>query len=444
MRIAPNQLSYISIAAWRDIYGARGLAVPGSGDSPKKAAQMRKEELVFPGEDFEFFAEAGAKPMISCDARNHARHRRIVGHAFSHRALREYEPTLIRHVDLLMHRLRDCAARGELVNIVAWFNFVMFDITSSLVFGETFGCLGKGEYHPWVARVFPGMKLIAWSGVVAGIPGLATVIDWLIPKALVREANAHIQEVVDMTGKRMAAHPAQPDFMTHILSHNTHEKASGLSVEELYLDAQLLTIAGSETTATHLSGAVYYLSQHPAARMALIRELRAAFKSEDEILPDALSQLPYLNAVINETLRLYPPGAINMPRTVPRCGATIDGAFVPGGMEVGIAQFAAYRSPLYFKDPLKFVPERWMGLDDEYAGDKREVFQPFSYGPRNCVGQNLAIIELRLVLARLLWALDVSALPGQEGWPRQKTYLSWVKPPLMVGLSSPVATGLVQ
>ncbi len=122
-----------------------------------------------------------------------------------------------------------------------------------------------------------------------------------------------------------------------------------------------------------------------------------------------------------------------MPRTVPPGGAIIDGRFVPGSSVVGIAQFAAYRSSNHFREPSRFAPERWMG-GAEFLSDQRDVFKPFSYGPRNCIGQNLAVLELRFVLARLLWRFNVHVMPGQDGWMRQRTFLSWEKPELMVQL----------
>jgi cytochrome P450 len=333
-----------------------------------------------------------------------------------------------------MNRLHEFALKSIAINIVDWFNFTMFDITSQLTFGETFGCLAQSKYHPWVARVFPGMKLIAWSGVIAKIPGLGTAIQWVLPKRLVEEANTHIQMVVKSTDKRISAIPNRPDFMSYILRHNNGQWEASLSKDELYLDSQLLVIAGSETTATLLSGAIYYLSRNLDAMACLKDTLRSTFQFENEITPAAVSRIPYVVAVINECLRLYPPGAINMPRTVPPGGAIIDERYVPAGTVVGIAQFAAYRSPLHFTQPLDFIPERWEA-DGVYANDNKDIFQPFSYGPRNCIGRNLAILEIRYILARLVWKFDLEVLPSQEHWPtKQKTYLSWVKPPLMLRL----------
>ncbi|KAL8388156.1 hypothetical protein RB595_009417 [Gaeumannomyces hyphopodioides] len=481
VRIAPGQLSYISNDAWRDIYAAKGTVQScdlqktldsakaqeqGMSSSGKahlaktpKARQMSREEMTFPGDEFEFFG-GDAKPMISCDPVNHARHRRVIGSAFSDLAVRAYEPVVMERTTLLLKRLEEHAATRQAVDVVDWFNFAMFDITSTLVFGRRgggeagasagcFGCLERGGYHPWVARVFPGMKLIALSEVVAAVPGLGALVGRLVPRRLVDEAAAHVQVVRDLVERRiaMAEDPAAPDFMTHILKRN---EGGGLSRDELYLDAQLLAIAGSETTATLLSAAVHLLSQNPTARARFVAALRAEFKTEADVMrAGAAGSIPYVAAVVNETLRLHPPGAINMPRTVPAGGAVIAGRFVAGGSTVGFAQYAAYRSPTHFTDPLAFVPERWMagtsaggvgGEEEEeeasrFAGDSVDVFRPFSYGPRNCVGQNLALLEVRHVIARLYWRFDVEVLAGQESWAvSQKTYLSWVKPPLLVRL----------
>ncbi|KKY14815.1 putative cytochrome p450 [Diplodia seriata] len=98
---------------------------------------------------------------------------------------------------------------------------------------------------------------------------------------------------------------------------------------------------------------------------------------------------------------------------------------------VAVAQYTAYRSPLYFKDPEKFIPERWLpgtGYDD----DRRDVVQAFSYGPRNCIGKNLAYHEMRVILAKMLWNFDFEVCPESEGWINQKSYTLWQKNPLWV------------
>lgn len=102
---------------------------------------------------------------------------------------------------------------------------------------------------------------------------------------------------------------------------------------------------------------------------------------------------------------------------------------------MGMAQYAVFRSPFNFKDPDSFIPERWAEDNDKYASDKKEALQPFSYGPRNCIGRNLANIEMRLILAKMIWHFDVELTEEALGWPdKQMIYTSWEKIPLMIKL----------
>jgi cytochrome P450 len=100
-----------------------------------------------------------------------------------------------------------------------------------------------------------------------------------------------------------------------------------------------------------------------------------------------------------------------------------------------IPHYAAYHSPSHFKNPDSFVPERWLPEGQaEYGSDHKDVVQPFSYGPRNCLGKNLAYHEMRLVLASVLLSFDLELCEESEGWTDQKVFLLYVKGPLMVRL----------
>lgn len=104
-------------------------------------------------------------------------------------------------------------------------------------------------------------------------------------------------------------------------------------------------------------------------------------------------------------------------------------------------QWAVYREAAYFQEPDSFIPERWLPAshpdhDKKYDSDNKAVFHPFSHGPRNCIGKNLAYAELRMVLARFLYRFDYELLPGQDDWhSSQRTFIVWEKPPLMVKLT---------
>lgn len=107
---------------------------------------------------------------------------------------------------------------------------------------------------------------------------------------------------------------------------------------------------------------------------------------------------------------------------------------------------SAFLSPANFHRPYDFLPERVAGASDPsspFAHDKRAALQPFSYGPRNCIGKNLAYAEMRLLLAKLLWHFDWELEEGMEGWTRQKSFAIWERGPLIVKLM-PVMRGEVK
>lgn len=181
--------------------------------------------------------------------------------------------------------------------------------------------------------------------------------------------------------------------MSYILKAQGSDKA--MSLPEIYTAAQVLIVAGSETSATALLGATYLLLANPSTFTLLAREIRSAFSDdEDQITLQAVSSpkdLPYLHAVIEEALRLCPPGPGTFPRRVPRGGRVVCGRFVPGGMTVGVHQTATHRSERNFVEAGEFRPERWLpvgaGGDEKYEADIKACFQPFSFGPRNCIGK---------------------------------------------------------
>ena len=157
---------------------------------------------------------------------------------------------------------------------------------------------------------------------------------------------------------------------------------------ELESTASGFVVAGSETSATLLTFATWFLLRNPTHLQNLTNEVRAAFESDSEITMLSVNNLPYALAVLEETLRLYPPGAGIPPRMTSQDGpgAAVLGKYVPPGTVLSVSQYAAFRSLLNFCDPDSFVPERWLG-DPLYKGDNTAIFHPFSYGPRNCIGQ---------------------------------------------------------
>jgi cytochrome P450 len=155
-----------------------------------------------------------------------------------------------------------------------------------------------------------------------------------------------------------------------------------------------------------------------------VAEVRGAFKSETDVTIDELAKLPYLNACIEEGLRMYPPISSGLPRVTPQEGAMIAGKSVPGNVSVAVNHWATYQSTVNFLNPSTFVPERFLG-DPKYANDNFAALQPFSTGPRNCIGKNLAYHEMRLLLTMMLLTFDISLEEESKDWKNQKVFIFW-------------------
>lgn len=142
--------------------------------------------------------------------------------------------------------------------------------------------------------------------------------------------------------------------------------------------------------ATFLSGVTYNLLMNPDILTKIQTLIRTTFPTAESINILTLNQMPYLTAILEEGLRTYPPVPNDLPRVTTSEGSTICGRYVPPNTVVSVPNLAAYMSERNFKNAHKFVPERWEKDDESrgiYKDDDRKVLQPFSFGPRNCIGR---------------------------------------------------------
>lgn len=126
---------------------------------------------------------------------------------------------------------------------------------------------------------------------------------------------------------------------------------------------------------------------------------------------------------IQEALRMYPPRPSRRPPRPTPGGQTILGAYIPQGIRISVHHSTMSLSPKNFFSPDQYDPERWLPSDDAdypYRDDQRDALQPFSYGPRDCIGRNMAWHEVRLLAAKLLLPLDLELCEESRGWRDQK------------------------
>ena len=235
-----------------------------------------------------------------------------------------------------------------------------------------------------------------------------------------------------MRRKNDRSRDGRGDFMEALLKYS--EEKEPILDEELAANAHILFVAGSETTATLLAGVTYWLLKTPEAYAKATKEIRDAFEKEDDITFSAATKIPYTLACLEEGLRMYPPVPTCLTRITP-APAEISGYKVPGHTQVGVHQMSANYSSKNFHEPGKFRPERWLpeAMQDPlspYHNDVLDSRQPFSVGPRNCIGRSLAFVEMRHILARVLWNFDLELVDKEENWMKQKTYALREKLPL--------------
>lgn len=279
-------------------------------------------------------AENGIHSILSANDADHSRYRRLLSHAFSDRALREQEPLLQHYIDFLVRRLREYASTpSSTVDMVQWFNFTTFDIVGDLALGSSFGNLEKARYDGWISVIFAQFKLAALA-VTFRFFGLDGILKAMLPKSAIEKRKRHAETANAKIHRRLEKEEGgkdeqRNDFMTYVRRYNDEK---GMSVLEIEATFRALVVAGSETTATALSGILGYLLQTPTAMDELVKEVRSAFSHESEIVAAKVDGLAYLNAVIEEGLRMCPPVALGMPRLVPEGGSTVSGYPLPAGV----------------------------------------------------------------------------------------------------------------
>ncbi|CAH0054086.1 unnamed protein product [Clonostachys solani] len=425
LRTAPDEVTFAQPDAWADIFQLR----PGHQQFLKDPIWWKRQ----PG-----------KPdsLISAiDPESHARVRRALAPAFTTRALRSQEHVLYRYVNLLVERLQETVkarpqeAEHAVVDMSPWFNFTTFDIFGDLGYGESFDCLQNSRYHPWISLLFNSVKAASYVAAARYYPVVEYLLLKCIPASLRKMADDHYRQIVDKVDRRFNWELDRPDIMSHVMK--VKDEPEGMTTDQIYATFMVLTTAGSETTATVLSGTLNYLTANQDKLRKLESEILRAFQSRDEIKLDTLKDLAYLNAVIREGLRLCPPIPWMLPRQVPPPGDTVCGVWLPGGTSVSIQAYTMNRDPRCFHLPTSFVPERWLpeALTDNnsvFYKDQRHGLQPFSVGPRNCMGQHLAMAEMRLILASLVWTFGFQSAGPQLRWEDLRTFLLVEKKPVNV------------
>lgn len=235
---------------------------------------------------------------------------------------------------MLVKKLRGMASvqgnrkQGALVNMTDWISFFTMDVIGDLAFGEPFGCLAKGEYHDWVRTLFQYLKGVAIAAAPRYYPATDYLFQKMILQSVIDGQRRHMQYANDRINRRLDLGSERPDFTTAFMKNNVDFKI--MSRDEILSTFGFVIVGGSETSATTLTGIFNHLSRRPEITTRLSKEIRDRFKEEKDIVIDAIHDLPYLQAVLDEGLRICNPIPGGLSREVSEGGDTYAGVFLPG------------------------------------------------------------------------------------------------------------------
>ncbi|PWN17756.1 cytochrome P450 [Microstroma glucosiphilum] len=354
----------------------------------------------------------------------HAARRRQWDPAFSVASLREYQSTVAEKTRELMDLVtsdiksafsgtsRACRNEYAVLDVNKYLGWYAFDLMGELGWGRSFDLLHSESNRIMVKTIHENLHYIAPAGAV---PYMAMIFNYSTHNPM-REYRAWLLRAVQWrmhqgqtsagTGK------AHLDVFGHLLgekesSDDTKARRPKPKLLDLLLDANLLTIAGSDTTSNVLSLAIVELSQSPRILSDLRKELAKVFQPDNED-PSLLAReeaTPLLHAVIRETLRLWPVIPAGPPRSMTRDVCLPGDRVVPAGACLSVPIGIVQRDPSNFVRPMEWLPERWLNPED-YQPHNLSAYAPFGYGSTGCVGKGLAWMELRSVLAGFVTRFD--------------------------------------
>lgn len=202
-----------------------------------------------------------------------------------------------------------------------------------------------------------------------------------------------------LIARRRAGSEEHGDYVSMLMSARDKDTGAGMSERELIDEIMTLVVSGHETTANGLIWTWYLLSQHPEAQSRLHTEVDSVpvpAAASGAALAPARERLVYTRQVIDEALRLYPPGWLLSRRTIE--ADVLSGYEIPGGSDILLPLYLLHRHPHFWPDPEAFMPERF--APDREGERSRFAYMPFAAGPRHCIGESLALEEMLMHVHR--------------------------------------------
>lgn len=301
-------------------------------------------------------------------------------------------------VDTLLQKVDKVSKTGEIVDYHRWLQSLTMDVILSTAFGVKAGTQTvENDPITELAKKATSPKPIV--GLLM-LPFGAELFKYLPDPFSFDQIGSIAKKIITERAKANVGGKAnRKDLLQLMLDAKEETGGEKVDNEDIQAQSLMFLLAGYETSSTTLSFICYHLALDTHAQDKLREEIDRVWpENEDCPSYDVLHKMVYLEMVINEVLRLYPPAFFLQRDCNEAC--TIKGVHVPKGMPVMITSYAVHRDPEIWPEPERFNPERF----SEANKAKRHpyAYMPFGYGPRNCIGMRFAFLEIKLTLVKLL------------------------------------------
>jgi cytochrome P450 len=352
------------------------------------------------GSLFDAIAALQGQGLLTSEGSLWQRQRRLMQPVFHPRQLASLEHLVSAEASALVEGWGAASRSGQALNVTAWIHRFTFRVVGRALLGiapEALDDLGL-KLQALAADLMP--YIASSGGPILGFFGWR---PWPRRRRFQRAVAAYhdlVQQVID--NRRHALRqpgPAPSDLLARLIAACD---SGAMSAQQLRDEVITFIGAGAETSAQALTWACYLLAQHPSEMQRLRQELDAVLGSRPPTLDD-LPHLPYVQQVLNETLRLFPPSAL-LPRQA-NAADGIGGYDIPPHALILMSQYVTHRHPDFWPRPEHFEPQRFAphrGRDQH-----RFAFFPFGAGPRACIGKSLAFLEMPLLLAAMAQRYDL-------------------------------------
>ena len=357
--------------------------------------------------DIEILSRAVGKGLLTSSGAEHRQQRRLVQPAFHTGRIAEYGEIMVSYAA----QMADGWQSGEQIDMNhQMMQLTMFIIAKTLFDAEPASMAGEADTIGEAIHVIQETSNAEFKSPVMFPRWLPT------PRNRRRQsARAVLDETIDriIQERRLSDGPGLPQDRGDLLSMLllTRDETGGrLGPAEIRDQLVTFFVAGHETTSNALTWAWYLLARHPEAEALLHEEVRTVLGGRLPTVDD-LPRLTYTEMGVKEAMRLYPPAWILSGR-VGSADIALGPYHLPAGSAVFISPYAMHRLPDYFSEPDRFVPERFTAAKEREL--PRYAYIPFGAGPRVCIGNHFAMLEVRLILATIAQRFRFALPPGHE------------------------------